>query len=154
MIVDVCTQRYQWADQWIIKTHPDLAAFAIASNSIQPAYPDTSAAPIASAKSTKQLENLKRLMHQNLEQKHGIDNMETLVETIIPAPQVPQQDEHQKAKDYTKPTSPVMPSPKDQTAKNHWHDRARFCIFHTGKSWHHRICRSDWNLSHRNRCLP
>jgi hypothetical protein len=117
MIGDVCTQIYQRADQSIIKTHPDLAACAIAGNCIEPAEPDKHAAPMAGAKSTDQLENLKRLMHQNLALQQRIDTLESSVETVIPAPEVPQPNEHQKAKDHTKAASPVMPSPQGQTAK-------------------------------------
>jgi len=72
---------------------------------------------MANAKSTGQLENLKRLMHQNLALKQRIDNLESSVETLFPAPEAPQPNEHQQAKDHTKAASPVMPSPQGQTAK-------------------------------------
>ena len=117
MIGDVCTQIYQRSDQSIIKIDPDLAACAIAGICIEPADPDKHAAPMAGAKSTDQLENIKRLMHQNLALQQRIDTLGSSVETVIQAPKVPQPNECQKAKDHTKAANPVMPSPQGQTAK-------------------------------------
>ena len=59
MICDVCTQTYQRTYQSIIKTHPDLAACAIACNYVEPSDPDNPAEPMASARPTHQLKNLK-----------------------------------------------------------------------------------------------
>ena len=56
-------------------------------------------------------------MHQNLIPQQIIDNWQSLVEVVIPALDVPQQAEHQRAKNHVIDVSPVMTSPQDLTAK-------------------------------------
>jgi hypothetical protein len=151
MIGDVCTQIYQRADQSIIKTHPDLAACAVAGNCTEPVKP---AATTTGDRSADQPEHLKRLMHQNLALQQKIDRLETSVKTATPGPDGPQLNDHQRAEDHAKTADAVTLSPQGQKAeKKYWYDRARFCIFHPGKAGYHWICRSYWHLSHRNRRL-
>ena len=73
MISDVCTKIYQRADQSIIKTHPELADYAVAGNCSDTTSP---VEPQLSQSTQNHQADLKRLMRQNLALQQKIDILE------------------------------------------------------------------------------
>ena len=72
---------------------------------------------MASARSTNQLENLKRLKHENLALQQRIDFLEMPVETVIIPPEFPQTTKHEKVKNHAIAIDPVLTYPQGQPQK-------------------------------------
>ena len=117
MIGDVCPKNYQRADQWIFKTHPNLADYTVSGNCSDPASPlDPPLSQSANNSVQNHQADLKKLMCQNLALQQTINILEA---SAIPvsAPANTPDPVRQAPKNTAQPASDMLvsasPAPDD-----------------------------------------